>query len=71
MVLVAPDDVQYDSTNDPLGLVKYTQYQFDNGSFGNGPARVFYHGDTVFFSNADQRWSGTAPGLADVYIKNQ
>ena len=33
----------------------------------DGSYRVFYHGDTVFFSGEPQ-W-GTAPGLADGYLK--
>ena len=34
----------------------------------DGSYRVFRHGDTVFFSG--EPWWGTAPGLADGYIKN-
>ncbi|MBI5274750.1 MAG: hypothetical protein HY860_06845 [Chlamydiales bacterium] len=33
----------------------------------NGEYRVFRHGDTVFFSGTP--WWGSAPGLADGYIK--
>ncbi len=33
----------------------------------DGGYRVFRHGDTVFFSG--QPWWGSAPGLADGYIK--
>lgn len=33
----------------------------------NGDYRVFHHGDTVFFSG--QPWWGSAPGLADGYVK--
>ena len=35
----------------------------DDGSY-----RVFRHGDTVFFSG--EPWWGSAPGLADGYIRN-
>jgi hypothetical protein len=35
----------------------------------DGSYRVFRHGDTVFFSG--QPWWGSAPGLADGYIKTQ
>lgn len=33
----------------------------------DGTYRVFHHGDTVFFSG--EPWWGSAPGLADGYIK--
>lgn len=33
----------------------------------NGNYRVFHHGDTVFFTG--EPWWGSAPGLADGYIK--
>jgi hypothetical protein len=33
----------------------------------DGSYRVFHHGDAVFFSGAP--WWGSAPGLADGYIK--
>jgi len=33
----------------------------------DGSYRVFRHGDTVFFSG--QPWWGSAPGLADGYVK--
>lgn len=33
----------------------------------NGDYRVFRHGDTVFFSG--RPWWGSAPGLADGYVK--
>lgn len=34
----------------------------------DGTYRVFHHGDTVFFSG--KPWWGSAPGLADGYVKN-
>jgi len=35
----------------------------------DGSYRVFRHGDTVFFSG--EPWWGTAPGLADGYVRSQ
>ncbi len=56
-----------DPSQDPFGLVTHQPYRFDKGSVGNGYCRVFHHGDTVFFTNADKMWLGSAPGLADTY----
>jgi len=36
----------------------------------SGDARIFSHGDTVFFTGEETPWLGTAPGLADVYSKS-
>ena len=69
MVLPLPTDKPFDSKTDPLHLVSYNKYKNDEGSFGEGCARIFTHGDVVFFKKEGE-WLGTAPGLADVYYKN-
>jgi hypothetical protein len=68
MVLEIPPGVEFDPNNDPLGLVTYNQYIFDDGHPGAGACRIFQHGDVVFFKKEGE-WLGTAPGLADVYYK--
>ena len=62
MVLEFPPELEYDPAKDPLQLVDLS------GRSGHDHARVFQHGDTVFFRN-EGKWLGTAPGLADVYEK--
>jgi hypothetical protein len=54
--------------NDPnITFFFYTKgYQMVLGT-NDGNYRVFHHGDTVFFSG--QPWWGSAPDLADGYIK--
>ena len=69
MVLNFPQDVSYDPAQDPLHLVTEGYYRFDDGSLGQGYMRLFQHGDVVFFKNEGKRL-GSAPGLADVYVKN-
>jgi len=68
MVLEIPSDVKFDPANDPFNLVTKSDYIYDSGAFGSGYCRIFYHGDVVFFKN-DGMWLGSAPGLADVYVK--
>jgi hypothetical protein len=68
MVLEFPPDVAYDPAKDPLHLVSQGGYIFDDGHPGAGYMRLFRHGDVVFFKN-EGKWLGSAPGLADVYVK--
>lgn len=58
-----------ESEEDPLGLITYEEFLGDDGECHQGHVRVFTHGDVVFFANEDKRWSGSAYGLADTYIK--
>jgi hypothetical protein len=69
MVLEIPQDVAFDPKSDPLHLVTNGGYRYDDGRPGAGYMRVFRYGDTVFFKN-EAKWLGSAPGLADVYVKN-
>lgn len=68
MAFEVPENVDFDPTADPLGLVSRTSYVTDDGELCEGYCRVFRQGDVVFFSN-EGRWLGSAPGLADVYEK--
>lgn len=68
MVLEIPPEVDFDPSNDPLGLVKSLEFRYDNGDYGKGYCRIFHSGDVVFFKN-EGKWLGSAPGLADVYTK--
>lgn len=68
MVLEMPSDYQHNPANDPFGLVCYTPFIFDNGDKADGYCRIFHHGDAIFF-NKEGMWLGSAPGLADTYIK--
>lgn len=70
MVLQLPQDVVFDSAQDPFGLVSFEHYLTDSWENKMGYCRVFRHGDTVFFKNEGQ-WLGSAPGLADAYFKNE
>src|SRR5690606_3417237 len=65
MVLEIPPDSPFDLENDPLGLIQHGTYRFENGELSQGPMRVFYHGDAIFFKKEGE-WLGSAPGLADV-----
>lgn len=58
--------------NDPLDLLSYSCIKMDQtGETVKRFARIFNHGDTVFFSNKENKmWLGSAPGLADTYVKN-
>lgn len=60
MVLEIPPDVPFNPATDSLNLV--TQIE------GLGPCRVFHYGDVLFFKK-EGLWLGTAPGLADTYLK--
>ncbi len=68
MVLeTAPDKY----SDDPLGLVEHRTYVTDAGQVETGHARIFNHGDVVFFNNQDNKmWLGEANGLCDTYIKS-
>lgn len=68
MVLEIPPGVAFDPEKDPLHLVTYSRFIYDNGERSKGYVRFFQHGDVVFFKKEGQ-WLGTAPGLADVYEK--
>ena len=68
MVLEVPPEVTFDPMNDPLGLVTYNNYIYDAGGSNFGACRIFHHGDVVFFKN-EGMWLGSAPGLADTYVK--
>lgn len=68
-MMVLPAD-SFPANGDPLQLVQYTPFKFDDGRISEGYCRVFTHGDVVFFKN-EGKWLGTAPGLADVYSKKQ
>jgi len=68
MVLEVPPEVQFDSMKDPLGLVTFTRYGYDAGGTGYGACRIFRHGDVVFFKK-EGMWLGSAPGLADTYVR--
>lgn len=48
-------------------FVKGYQMILENNDVVDPYTRVFYHGDAVFFSGAP--WWGSAPGLADGYVK--
>ena len=56
-------------SNDLLGLITRENYVYDDGSLGSGLCRIFYKGDAVFFQDIDTLWLGTAPGLADTYVR--
>lgn len=60
MALELPADVGVGA--DPFQLLSYV------GEKGIGYCRLFEHGDAVFFRK-EGMWLGSAPGLADVYIK--
>jgi hypothetical protein len=68
MVLEIPANVPFDPKSDPFGLVRKIDFRYDFGNRGHGYCRVFSHGDTVFFKN-EGMWLGSAPGLADTYLK--
>lgn len=56
--------------NDAIDFFFYLkggQMVLDNKTAEPPTARVFYHGDAVFFSGTP--WWGSAPGLADGYVK--
>jgi hypothetical protein len=55
-----------DSHNDPIGIVEH----FSDLKGNNYYARIFHHGDVVFFNRAD-KWLGNAGPLADTYVKNR
>ena len=67
MVLEVPADARSYKDENPLDPVQYYP--------GLGNARIFQNGDAVFFSNKEHsgringQWWGTAPGLADGYLK--
>ncbi|HEY2811064.1 MAG TPA: hypothetical protein VGJ00_06735 [Rhabdochlamydiaceae bacterium] len=68
MVLEVPADVSYDPSTDRFGLAQRISFIYDSGAPGEGYCRIFRHGDVVFFKN-EGIWLGSAPGLADTYIK--
>lgn len=68
MILEIPSDVQFDHSQDPFGLVCYTDFRYDSGEMGMGYCRIFKRGDVVFFKK-EGMWLGTAPRLADAYFK--
>lgn len=68
MVLEMPDDAQADALSDPFGLITYQRYLTDAGARSVGHCRIFKHGDAIFFKK-DGMWLGSAPGLADTYVK--
>jgi len=68
MVLEIPDDLSLSPEKDPLHLISYTRFQYDNGEYGEGACRIFQYGDVVFFKKEGE-WIGSAPGLADTYFK--
>ncbi|MDN3505415.1 MAG: hypothetical protein P0S95_07560 [Rhabdochlamydiaceae bacterium] len=68
MVLEVPSDVKLDENSNYLNLASKRGYKFNNGSVGYGYCRIFRHGDVVFFKN-EGKWFGSAPGLADTYLK--
>lgn len=68
MVLEIPPEVQFDPSNDPFGLVSNINFIYDSGEHSHGNCRTFRHGDVVFFKS-EGMWLGTAPGLADIYVK--
>ena len=71
MVLPLSSDAALDSANDPLSLISENSYTNEtDGSVGCGYCRIFYHGDVVFFSK-EGKWLGSAPGLADIYSKEE
>jgi hypothetical protein len=57
MSLEIPEGVSFDPSKDPLKLVS-------NGT------RTFKRGDAVFFKN-EGKWLGSAPGMANTYVKTQ
>jgi hypothetical protein len=68
MVLEIPSETVFDPAQDPLHLVTAGEYMTDDGQSCTGYTRLFRYGDVVFFKN-DGKWLGSAPGLADVYVK--
>ncbi len=55
--------------NDPFKLAVVGGYIGLDGHYHPNPAmRVFHEGDVVFF-NKNGLWLGSAPGLADIYYK--
>lgn len=68
MILPLPEDKPFDRKDDPFGLVTHTRFRWDAGGYGKGYCRIFEHGDTIFFKK-EGMWLGSAPGLADTYVK--
>jgi hypothetical protein len=68
MVLEIPRDAAFDPSYDPFQLVSFVNFRYDAGDSGIGYCRIFRQGDVVFFKN-EGMWLGSAPGLADAYIK--
>ncbi len=68
MVLEIPPDVQFDPNNDPFKLASDVKFIYDSGDLGSGYCRIFRYGDALFFKK-EGMWLGSAPGLADVYLK--
>lgn len=70
MVLEIPPDVPFVRYQDRFGLVHSTRFKCDSGKIDEGYCRIFNRGDVVFFEK-EGMWLGSAPGLADVYFKEQ
>ncbi len=70
MVLEIPFDVQFNRSQDPFGLVQFSEFRYDSGKYDKGYCRIFDHGDVVFFKK-EGIWLGSAPELADVYFKER
>ncbi len=80
IVLEIPPYVKFDPSKDPLNLVTDQSYRYGYDfeelnkyyfkELNVNYCRIFSRGDTVFFKS-EGRWLGTAPGMADTYIKNK
>ncbi len=68
MVLEVPKGVS--CSDDPFNLVTHENFCYDSGEYASGNCRIFRHGDTVFFGK-EGKWLGSAPGLADTYLKKE
>jgi hypothetical protein len=68
MVLELADDAEVNASSDPFGLINYQRYLTDSGERSLGYCRIFKQGDAVFLKK-EGMWLGSAPGLADTYVK--
>lgn len=68
MVLELAEEAIVDAASDPFALITYQRYITDHGKKALGHCRIFKHGDVVFFKK-EGMWLGSAPGLADTYVK--
>lgn len=70
-MVLETSDKQGIEEKDPLDLLSYSWIQMDlTGEVKKRFSRIFHHGDTVFFTDIENRnCLCKAPGLSDAYIK--